>query len=289
MKIIFFVTCIFLNSFCYSQTKNKFYIKDKETHEKINNATIYLQRQQISVAADTNGVSIIYAQPNDMLKITSIGYKETTYKIYKEIDTIFLVKNIAVLDPVVIQQSQLLVYKNKKSNQNSWRIQSGTHFFTSFSTPCSYSTITSFTLYQYNFVPDVNLTLAFYKDTLGLPGKRISPFYISTDVNLKNGKITFKFEPPLVIENEEKLFFEIARIKWPTEIDFMDIPGDVSIKFTFKDKKNYTIAYFNNYLQTGYIMDKHIPRVYVDSTSINQYPKHGNPIFEYKYRCSQSD
>jgi hypothetical protein len=248
-----------------------------------------LQRQQISIAADTNGVSIIYAQPNDMLKITSIGYKETTYKIYKEIDTIFLVKKIIDLDPLIIKPSKLLVYKNKKSNQNSCKIQAGTHFYTNFTTPCNYTTISSFILFQYQFVPDVNLTLSFYKDSLGFPGKRISPFYISSDVNQTNGKITFKFEPPLVVKDEEKLFFEIARIKWPTNKDLIDMASDVSIKFTFRNKKNYTLAYFHNYLQTGYIMDKYIPRVYVDSTSINQYPKHGNPIFEYKYRCIESN
>jgi hypothetical protein len=289
MKIFFFATLILLKSFCFGQIKNKFFIQDKETHEKIKNATIYLQRQQILVAADTNGVLFIYAQPNDIIKITSIGYKETSYKVLKNLDTIFLVKNISTLEAVTIQPSKLLGYNNKKSNQNSQRVLTGSHFFTSFSVPCSYTTISGFTLYQHKFIQDVSLTLAFYKDTVSFPGKRISPFYISTVVNPKNGKITFKFEPPLVIENEEKLFFEIARIKWPTEIDFMDKTGDVSIKFTFKDKKNYTLAYFTNYSNAAYIMDKHIPRVYVDSSSINQYPNHGNPIFEFKYRCKDSD
>lgn len=289
MKILFFAILIISKSFCFGQIKNHLFIKDKETHEKIKNATIYLQRQQISVAADSNGVLVIYAMPNDTLKITSIGYKETAYKVYRDSDTIFLTKKIAELDPVVIQPSKLLVFRNKKSNQNSWKVQIGTHFFTHFPTPCNYITISSFILFQHEFIQDVSLTLSFYKDSFGFPSKRISPLYISTDVDASNGKITFKFEPPLVVSNEEKLFFEIARIKWPTDKNLSELSSDVSIKTTFRDKKNYTLAYFYNYLKAGYIMDKYIPRVYVDSTTINQYPKHGNPIFEFKYRCNQSD
>lgn len=237
------------------------------------------------LAADKNGYTKIYSAIGDILEVTSIGYKKAIFKLRKNADTIFLERDMQELEPIIVSNKTLFTIKNSNSINFSYQLQVGTHFYTTFTPPCKDFSLSSFSLFQRNFDSEIKFTLAIYKDSIGVPGRRISAYYLSPDTMEQKGRINFKFDQPINTGNSDKLFFEISGFNWPSNFALTGIKNDIAIQFSFKDKINYTLAYFNNYMKAPYLMDKHIPVPYFGNSTLKEVKRRGNPIFEYHGKC----
>ena len=274
-----------ISSTSYSQSIFKIIIQDFESKQNIENASVYIQLEQLYLAADKNGYTEIYSTIGDIVEITSVGFKKSLFKLRKNSDTILLVRYTQELEPIILSNKPLVTIKNANSINFSYQLQVGTHFYTTFIPPCKNFSLKSFSIFQRNFDSEIKFTLAFYEDSSGLPGRRISSFYLSPETIENKGKIDFKFDQPINSGNSDRLFFEISGLNWPSNFVSTGIKNDIAIQFSFKDKINYTLAYFNNYSNAPYLMDKHVPVPYFGNSTLQEVKRKGNPIFEYQGKC----
>ncbi|MEO5990359.1 MAG: hypothetical protein ABIP68_01885 [Ferruginibacter sp.] len=283
LKLFLIFFSISSNSYC--QSIFKITIQDFESKQNIENASVYIQQEQLFLSADKNGYTEFYSAIGEMLEVTSIGYQKTIFKLRKKSDTILLERYMEELEPIILSNNPFVTIKNSNSINFSYQLQVGTHFYTTFIPPCKNFSLKSFSIFQRNFDSEIKFTLAFYEDSSGLPGRRISPFFLSLEAIENKGKIHFKFDQPINTRNSDRLFFEISGLNWPSNFVSTGIKNDIAIQFSFNDKINYTLAYFNNYLNAPYLMDKHVPVPYFGISTLQEVKRKGNPIFEYQGKC----
>lgn len=205
----------------------------------------------------------------------------------KNTGIIYLAKSLERLEPVIVSSKDFLTVKNAKAVNISWQLQAGTHFFTTLHSTCKDFIITKFSLFQRNFNSGIKFTLAFYEDSSGYPGKRISAYFLSPDTMDIKGRIGFKFSPPLEFQDERNLFFEIAGLDWPANDKAQSIKKDYSIQFSFKDPKNYTLAYFKTTGKVPLILANKMTKYYLGKESLEKYEGRENPIFQYEFKCKK--
>lgn len=267
------------------QTLFNFTVVDSTTHLVVPNATIYLQQRELYTAANSFGKAMVFAEGSERIIITSIGFAPKTIRLNSISDTIFLERTSEQLQEIVILSRQAIIYKNAKTANSSWQIKENTHFFTQFSFPCSGKVrLRNFTVFQNQFDRNVKIQLAFYKDSIGLPGIRITDYYLSADTALQRGRLKFSITDPILFEDNKSFFFEISGLNWPSENIFTGMRSSNAINFTSGDKKSYTIPFFTGGQSFSNFIERN-RELFRTNGKYETLFRNSNPLYELECDC----
>lgn len=286
MSRLYLIFFILVNSeWSFGQHLFNFTVSDSATHVGIPNVTIYLQQRNLYTAANSFGKAKVFAEGFEKIIITSVGFVQKTIVLNSISDTIYLQRASKQLQEIVISAKPPIIFKNAKNANSSWQIKENTHFFTRFIFPCSGKVrLRNFTVFQNQFDGDVKIQLAFYEDSLGLPGKRITDFYSSADTTIQRGRLKFNITDPIFFENKDSYFFEISGLNWPSENTFTGIRSSNAINFTSADKRSYTIPFFTG----GQTFSNFIERnseLFRTKGKYESLFRNSNPLYELECDC----
>ncbi len=191
-----------------SSAQNVLLIQDSIYLSPINGVSVYNISQNKYMVSNNLGTVKGNFNIGDRIEVTCIGYFSKKIVILNEISVIKLQPKISVLDNITVISQSEIIYRNSKKSQASWQLPFGTNFFTSFEFNSSCKKriqLLKFVLFQRKFSAEMKFKIAFYKDSLGFPGQRLTDYFFAPDTNRVNGKIEFDFANPLYFEDKKFL------------------------------------------------------------------------------------